>query len=265
MVRPRITRERLLFVHASTVYSDYYLPLALRLARHGVETWLPDVRGHGHSAGQRGHTRSWHDPLGDVLAAWHEMQTIGTADALIGGESYGGLLAYEAIRSGGVVPRGAVFLSPAFGLRFHPSPMAYRVLTRWIRPMAGQLRPLRPLPVAGVTNNPALRRLIERDRLCNRHYTLGFLLNLMEAQRAVPKPDREWQIPTLVLLSEGDPITDNAVTHAVFEGNPTVSVRMKSRALHSLVADQPHWVASSIAHWIGKHPSVLITPGQHSD
>jgi alpha-beta hydrolase superfamily lysophospholipase len=55
VVRPHITRERLLF---STVYSDYYLSLALRLARHGIETWLPDLRGHGHSAGQRGHTRS---------------------------------------------------------------------------------------------------------------------------------------------------------------------------------------------------------------
>lgn len=131
--------------------------------------------------------------------------------------------------------------------------------------MAGQFRPLRPLPVAGVTNNPALRSLLERDRLCNRHYTLGFLIHLMEAQRAVPKPDHDWHIPTLVLLSEGDPITDNAVTYAVFGRNPTVSVRVKGNALHGLIADQPYWVASSIAHWIGKHPSVLITPGQHSD
>ncbi len=224
-MRPHITREQLLFIHASTVYSDYYLPLALRLARHGIETWLPDLRGHGHSAGQRGHTRLWHDPVGDVLAAWQAMQSVHGGAALIGGESYGGLLAYEAVRSGRIAPRGAVFLSPAFGLNFHPSPMAYRVLTRWIWPVAGRFRPLRPLPVAGVTSNSTLRGLIERDRLCNRHYTLGFLLHLMEAQRAVPKPDRDWHIPTLVLLSEGDPITDNVVTHAVFEGNPIVSVR----------------------------------------
>ncbi len=53
-----------------------------------------------------------------MLAAWQAMHSDHGADALIGGESYGGLLAYEAIRSGGIAPRGAVFLSPAFGLHF---------------------------------------------------------------------------------------------------------------------------------------------------
>ena len=250
VVHPRTTRERLLFVHASTVHSEYYLPLALQLARHGIETWLPDLRGHGHSAGQRGHTRAWHEPVGDVLAAWQAMQADPAPSVLIGGESYGALLAYEAVRLGAASPSGAIFLSPAFGLHYHPSPTVYRLLTRWIWPVGGQFRPLRRLPVEGVTQNPALRSLIERDRLCNRHYTLGFLLHLMEAQRAVPKPDREWDIPTLILLSEKDPITDNEVTRAVFDGNPAVSLQLQGSALHSLVADQPVWAAESMADWI---------------
>ncbi len=255
VVHPRVTRDRLVFIHASTVHSEYYLPLALQLARHGVETWLPDLRGHGHSAGQRGHTRSWREPLRDVLATWQAMQEERTTRALIGGESYGALLAYEAVRSGGITPQGAAFLSPAFGLHYHPSPFVYKLLTRCVWPWAGQFRPLRRLPAEGVTNNPALLELIERDRLCNRRYTLGFLLHLMEAQRAVPKPDPDWHIPTLVLLSEGDPITDNAATRAVFDGNQAVSVRLQGGALHSLVADQPDWVALSMADWIRQSPA----------
>lgn len=57
-----------------------------------------------------------------------------------------------------------------------------------------------------------------------------------------------------------DPITDNTATHAVFEGNPAVSLRQHYGALHSLVADQPDWVAWSMVNWIGERSAVLSVP-----
>jgi alpha-beta hydrolase superfamily lysophospholipase len=251
IVRPAAPAARLLFVHASLVHSEYYLPLASQLARFGIETWLPDLRGHGRSAGTRGHTQDWREPVQDVDAVWQAMQAAGPVPLkLAGGESYGAFVTYCAIRFGGLAPDGAVFLSPAFGLHFHPSPLAWWLLTRGAWPAAGRVRPLLALPVGDVAADPAVRRMIDRDPLCNRRYTLGFLLHLLWMQRRVPKPDPDWRTPTLVLLSEGDPVVDNAATRAVFADNAVVAARVGGTGHHSLVADHSAWVVEALAEWI---------------
>ena len=250
VVHPATVRARLLFTHASLVHSEYYLPMAIQLAHWGIECWLPDLRGHGRSGGLRGHTRSWSEPVRDVIAAWQAMRAAGPVPLLLaGGESYGALLTYCAIRSGDIEPDGVTLLSPAFGLNYHPSPLVWWSLTKLAWPWAGRFRPLTPLPFSGVTEDPMVRHYIERDRLCNRRYTLGFLLNLMSAQRLVPQPNPDWSTATLLLLSEHDPITDNAVTQSVFAESPDVTCAVCEQGLHSLVADHPDWVVDHLLNW----------------
>ena len=251
VVRPPSAHTRLLFVHASLVHSEYYLPLAFGLAMHGVETWLPDLRGHGRSGGTRGHTRDWFDPVRDVTAVWAAMQERGRATrTFLGGESYGALTSYLAIRSRNVDPDGAVFLSPAFGLHFRPSPLLWWLLTRCAWPVAGWVRPLRRLPVEGVTRSATVRRIIESDPLCNRRYTLGFLLHLMATQRRVPHPDPDWQLPSLLVTSSGDPITDNTASRDVLGSSSAVTWHECAGSLHSLVADDPDTVVGIVIAWL---------------
>jgi len=250
VVKPSALRARLLFTHASLVHSEYYLPMAVRLAEAGIECWLPDLRGHGRSGGSRGHTRAWSEPVRDVVAVFEAMRAAGPCPLLLtGGESYGALLTYDAIRSGAIVCDGVALLSPAFGLHFHPSPVTWWLLTRLAWPWAGRVRPLAPLTFSGVTEDPMVRRYIERDKLCNRHYSLGFLLHMMTAQKRVPHPDRDWTVATLLLLSAHDPITDNAVTQSVFAASPDVTCHVSEAGLHSLVADHPDWVVDRLLDW----------------
>lgn len=257
VVEPAVVQCRLLFVHASMIHSEYYLPLALRLARYGVETWLPDLRGHGRSEGIRGHTQDWRDPLDDVAATWEAMLGAGPVPLTVaGGESYGAYLVYWAIRERRATPDRGIFLSPAFGLHFHPSPLFWWLL-RQAWPVAARLRPVRALSVDGVTRDTLVEHMIDRDPLCNRHYTLGFLLHLMASQRQVPRPDPDWRLPTLVMLSADDPITDNHVSRAVFAGNPAVQYLVGEGGLHSLVADHPDWVLESMAEWMMPEPRGL--------
>jgi alpha-beta hydrolase superfamily lysophospholipase len=252
IVQPAAPRVRLLFTHASLVHSEYYLPLAAQLARFGIETWLPDLRGHGRSAGTRGHTRNWRDPLEDVAFVWRAMRAAGpVALTLAGGESYGAVVTYCAIRSGDIAPDAAVFMSPAFGLHFHPSRLTWLLLTRGAWPAAGWVRPLLALPVGKVAENTAVRRMIDRDPLCNRRYTLGFLLHLLAAQRRVPAPDPSWRTRTLLLLSAEDPVVDNGASRAVFAGNGAVASVVGATGFHSLVADESPWLVEHLTDWIG--------------
>ena len=249
-VRPPEPRARLLLLHASLVHSEYYVPFALRLAAFGVESWLPDLRGHGRSAGVRGHSRSWDEVLSDVGWTFAAMSRDSDLPLLAGGESYGALLAYSAVRRGLIAPAACLFMSPAFGIFYKPSPSVWWLLRRVGLPVFGHLRPLRVLPAEGITRDPAVGRALQRDSLCNRRYTLAFLLRMMLEQRGLHIPDQDWSTPALVLLSQADPITDNDVSRAIFAGNPQVQVREAEGALHSLVADQPAWAAGEVGRWL---------------
>lgn len=249
-VRPPEPKACLLLLHASLVHSEYYVPFALRLAALGIESWLPDLRGHGRSAGARGYTRSWADALTDAEWSFSAMTRDSDLPAWLGGESYGALLAYSSVKAGLVSPSACLFLSPAFGIYYRPSPGVWWILRHVGLPVFGRLRPLRALPAEGITEDPSVSRAFVRDPLCNRRYTLAFLLRMMVEQRRLEIPDPAWRTRTLVLLSSGDPISDNAVSRAIFAGNAAVEVREAEGGLHSLVADKPSWAAAQVAGWI---------------
>ncbi len=249
-VCPPEPRARLLLLHASLVHSEYYVPFALRLAALGIETWLPDLRGHGRSAGTRGYTRAWGDAQADATFTFEAMTRDGNLPAWTGGESYGGLLAYSAVKAGLIDPSACLFLSPAFGIFYRPSPAVWWILEKVGLPIFGRIRPLRALPAEGITEDPDVGRAFARDPLCNRRYTLAFLLRMMVEQRRLTVPDPAWQKRTLVLLSGGDPITDNTVSRGMFAGNPLVEVREAQGGLHSLVADKPGWAAAQVGDWL---------------
>ena len=249
-VRPPEPRARLMLLHASLVHSEYYVPFALRLAALGIESWLPDLRGHGRSAGVRGYTRSWREALADAEWSFTAMAQGSDLPAWAGGESYGALLAYSAAKAGLIEPAACIFLSPAFGLFYRPSPRVWWFLRQVGLPLFGRVRPLRALSAEGITADASVARALARDPLCNRRYTLAFLLRMMIEQRSLEIPDPAWTTRTLVLLSSGDPITDNAVSRGLFAGNKSVEVREGEGGLHSLVADRPAWAAAQVGKWL---------------
>jgi len=249
-VRPAVPRARLAFVHASLVHSEYYVPFALRLADLGIETWLPDLTGHGRSGGTRGYTRSWGDAVADAAAVFAAMAESADVPLWVGGESYGALVTYSAVQRGLIGAQACLFLSPAFGIHFRPSRSLWWILSRIGLPAFGRLRPVLRLTAEGITRDPMVARAIRRDALCNHRYTLAFLVRMMQVQYELQRPDPAWRTPTLMLLSAEDPITDNDVSREMFRGNPLVAVREAQGALHSLVADLPQWAAQQVGRWV---------------
>ncbi|MCY0906897.1 MAG: alpha/beta fold hydrolase [Sulfobacillus thermotolerans] len=243
---------QLMFLHASAVHSDYYLPLAINLAEAGIRVWLPDLRGHGRSHGARGHVVQFQDYINDLSAIWSAFLATNTAStpSLLGGESLGALIALLTSQAQ-VRPDGLFLVSPALRLHFQFHPVAFRLL--WsLRKVLGRARPLKPLPMTGVSNNSQVVDLIEGDPLTNRYYTLSFLLNLLDAQHRLLQP-QTLSCRSLALFSADDPIVDVSQSAALLEKAGLNDTQFLDKALHSLVADSPERVVPLFLHWYQQH------------
>jgi alpha-beta hydrolase superfamily lysophospholipase len=236
------------------VHSEYYLSFATRLASEGITVWLPDLRGHGRSEGSRGHVQHWHDHVRDIASVWDAMQRVpvtGTAIQLVGGESYGALMAYWAVKLQAVAPDAILLLSPAMELQFQFSPPVWWFLNHVVKPVFPTMRPLAPLGYQGVSSDPAIGRLIERDPMTTRHYTLSFFLNLIAAQKLLRQPEPPLPYRLLAVLSAGDRICNNRAPRAMFTSDPKAQITVLSGQEHSLIADRPDELADTVTTWMG--------------
>ena len=258
-ISPERWHTQLIFLHASMVHSEYYLPIALKWAQEGIRVILPDLRGHGRSCGPRGHVQDFRQHLSDIQRIYAAVQSQYSAPTFLGGESYGALMAYLACIPLRTNLKGGILIAPSFGLYFNPPKWLQYFMRHALHPVWPRLRPILPLPVEGVAHNQNITRLIAQDRNANRHYTLGFLINLWKAQEQVFKESLP-AVPLLALLSEQDGITRNDRTEDALRDHPDVVVRYHSASGHSLVADQPDFVFHESLMWMAKRTGALSDP-----
>ena len=251
-ISPETWYAQLIFVHASMVHSEYYLPIALKWAQEGIRVILPDLRGHGRSQGHRGHLEDFRQHVNDVRRIYDHVQRAHSAPIFLAGESYGALMAYLTCQNPLTNLCGAILIAPSFGLYFKLPLWLQYIMRQLVKPLWPTLRPIRPLSVDGVSVNPEIAQVIMQDRNANRHYTLGFLISLWEAQKYA------WQnplppIPLLVLLSTGDTITRNDQTEILLQHHQDLELRYHSASAHSLMADQPEFVFRASLPWMLSH------------
>ena len=248
----RHPRAQMLFLHASAVHSDFYLPMAIQLAELGIRVWLPDLRGHGRSEGRRGHVRHFDTYRDDLVRLWDSFTSSAAEDlpSVLGGESLGGLVALLAAQ-GLVNPDGLFLVSPALSLHFQLSPTAMGILWR-LRTVLGWVRPLMPLSMAGSTQSREVLDLITRDPLVNRYYSLGFLLSLLYAQHLLVHPEK-LQCASLALFSHDDPIVDTRRSAECMAKAVQHRTEFVDHTLHSLVADAPDRVVARFLQWSKDH------------
>ncbi|PSR29076.1 MAG: hypothetical protein C7B46_18780 [Sulfobacillus benefaciens] len=248
----RHPRAQMLFLHASAVHSDFYLPMAIQLAEAGIRVWLPDLRGHGRSEGRKGHIGHFETYRDDLIGIWEHFVSSAPEDipSVLGGESLGGLVALLAAQ-GLVHPDGLFLVSPALSLHFQLSPAVMGILWR-LQPVVGWIRPLKPLSMAGSTKSHEVMDLISRDPLVNRYYSLGFLLNLLYAQHLLVHPEK-LQCASLALFSHEDPIVDTKRSAECMDKAFQHHNEFMDHTLHSLIADAPDRVVSRFLQWSKDH------------
>jgi acylglycerol lipase len=199
-------RGAVTIVHDAGEHGGRYLGLARAMAERGWSVALPDLRGHGRSEGEIGHSagiREIFRDLGDVQD--HLAYRQPEAPRVLIGQGLGALygLAFAAERPDGIA--ALVLSNPLLDPRFDV-PEAPAGLLKAFK----KVRPTTPGRIgwdpAALTGSEAERRARSEDPLVRDVITVGAAAVAKEAARTCSEGAASLAIPTLLLQGTGDAI-----------------------------------------------------------
>jgi len=233
--RPRAT---VVFVHGWSDHMDRWLWPAERLQEAGYSVFLFDLRGHGRSAGKRGHLARFAQLLADLHAFRRAVVEPTPLPQVLFGHSLGALVVLRYLETDPDLPvDAAVAASPFLALGFRPP--AWKLAAGRVLEHVG-----RGLPVpAGIdpdwlSRDPSVNRAYRADPLVHGRMTPGAWGEIVEAQMLTIEHADRIAVPLLVLVPGGDRIADSQVTLEMAErlAGP-VTVRHYPDMLHELLHD----------------------------
>jgi alpha-beta hydrolase superfamily lysophospholipase len=105
-------------IHGLGEHARRYERFAMGMARHGFATFAVDLRGHGKSAGQRGHVGSWNQWTDDVAAFVGHVEGLAGGEVVPVGHSFGGAALLSTVLAGKLPGiRRFIVSSPALRLK----------------------------------------------------------------------------------------------------------------------------------------------------
>lgn len=250
-------------VHGIAEHGGRYAWLAERAAAQGIGLVTVDLRGHGHSPGERSYVERFDDYLLDVDALWARAKELAAGRPLfLMGHSMGGAIALRwtaqrrqamaglilssaALKIGGDVPRLLIALAP--------------LLSRWLPRLRGtRLDPALisrdPARVAAYVNDPLVSLKAPPAR------TGAELLAAMESNRLAAAG---LDLPVYLFHGDADRLTDPAGSRDIFEawGGADKTLRLWPGSRHetlndldreAVVAELLDWVRDHVAGQAGK-------------
>ena len=222
-------------VHDAGEHGPRYLPLAHELSAAGWAVALPDLRGHGRSEGERGHSAGIREVVRDLSDVQdHLAYRQPTASKVLVGQGLGALyaLAYACERPEGLA--ALVLSAPLLEPRFDVPRSSGGLLRRFRR--SGSVAPLRiAWTPEQLTSDPVERRKRDEDALVHAQITQRAAEQAAAAAREYRPKISSLSMPTLVLQGRGDPIVRASDVLALAGRN--VDVRVFEGMLHDLFHD----------------------------
>lgn len=201
-------RARLLVVHGYQEHGGRYQALAQALTASGIETLAFDLRGHGRSAGPRGHVDRFSDYVADVdcVLAQAPARPVPT---FVFGHSLGGLIALSATRARRPDVAGVLVTNPYLGLAM-PVPAWKRNLGRLLGRIVPRFGLGNGIDSRWLTQDPDVLASYRHDPLLINHATAGWLVQTEAAQAALLEAPQVG-CPLWFAYSDVDPVASPAV------------------------------------------------------
>jgi alpha-beta hydrolase superfamily lysophospholipase len=249
---------RLDVVHGWADHSGRYTHLLKALTPLNLEVNLPDLRGHGHSGGKRGHIRRFDDYLQDLaqLFSLKDPRPGGKTPRWLLGHSMGGLVAFHlALR----YPRhyqGLILSAPYMANLPTTSPGL-----RWLFRLLAWLIPVLPLThkvdLQGISHDPAEITAYAEDPLVHRTITPRWFNEILTAQNRALHEAAFLSLPLLMQLSPDDTVVDSQASLAVYLRLPggAKTLRVYPRCGHELYNEsEPNRTKplKDLVVWIGE-------------
>lgn len=254
---PPEAKAALLVVHGYGEHGGRYRRVLQRWARKGLAAGVLDLRGHGWSAGARGHCDrfgDFHDDVDDLLAVIRER--VPELPLFGFGHSFGGLIVTTHALSRPSVFRGLVLSSPFFGLALEV-PQSKKVLGE----LASRLYPKLGVPSglqgSDMTHDEALARLYDIDPLMNKDATARWFTETQAAQKDLLARAQQLTMPVLLIAAGADRVVSTPAARQVFERFGSSDKTFEERAgLYHEILNEPKVgdeIADQMADWVLAH------------
>lgn len=251
---PRDAKAVLLMVHGYAEHGGRYRRVVQQWARRGIAAGLIDLRGHGWSAGVRGHCErftDFHDDVDDLLAILRER--VPDLPLFGFGHSFGGLVITTHAISRPSIFRGLVLSSPFYGLALQV-PEAKKVAGK----LASRLLPTLGVPSgltgADVTHDEAIARLYDNDPLIFKNATARWFTETEAAQKDLLARAPQLRMPVLLVAAGADRVVSTPIARSVFErfGSADKTFDERPGLFHEILnePDARDGIADQMASWV---------------
>lgn len=233
----------ILILHGWSDHAGRWSETAEKLRQAGYSAYLLDQRGHGRSAGRRGHLSRFSQLLGDLQAFRRVVRVRTAAPQVLLGHSFGGLVALRYLETQPLEPLAATIVtSPFLGLGFAVNPLKL-LAGRLLADLAPSVSLPTGLDSEALSRDPAVGPAYRADPLVHQRMTAGAWKEIQWAQRAVAADAHRIDGPIQFLLTGEDRIVDAGMARAFADGlRGDVQVRwypeMYHEALHDPQRDQ---------------------------
>jgi len=240
-------------VHGHGEHSGRYERFARGMAARQMATYAVDLRGHGESAGQRGHIDSWSQWVDDVAAFVKHVEDEATGEVVPLGHSFGGVVMLSTARAGRLSKaRRFIVSNPALRLT--------REVPAWLSSVSKTLATFAPkltlnnnVDAATVSRIPEVVEAYRTDPLVHDKITTRLYAEWRRASKDNLEHAGDLKLPFLILAGTADPLIDPQSSRELHQRAPASELRMLEGRYHEpfndLGSDE---VFDLIADWLGK-------------
>jgi lysophospholipase len=211
---------------------------AERLAAAGYAVYVLDQRGHGDSAGVRGHLSRFSQLLGDLQAFRRVVRLQRDAPQVLLGHSFGALVVLRYLETQPSDPvRAAVLSSPWLALA-QPRPLVKRIAAGPLADLWPSLPLKTGLDARRLSRDPAVGAAYLGDSAVHQVMTPGAWREIQWAQRVVPADAHRLDGPLVFLLAGQDAIVDAGRARVFADGlHSAVESRWYPEMYHEVLLD----------------------------
>jgi alpha-beta hydrolase superfamily lysophospholipase len=224
------------------------------MTRYGFGTFAVDLRGHGKSAGRRGHVDRWSQWTDDVAAFVTHVEGIAGGEVVPLGHSFGGATLLSTVLER-KVPKTKRFVlsSPALRLKVSVPPFKLK-LGRAASKILPRLTLNNEVDPKTLSRMPEVVEAYRTDPLVHNKISLRMYSEWTDACKGIFAHAGEIKLPFLILAGTDDQLIAPEGSKELYElTSPVSELRLLQGRYHEPFNDlENEEVFSLIAHWLSK-------------
>ena len=241
-------------VHGLGEHAGRYERFAQGMAKHGFGAFAIDLRGHGHSPGQRGHVDSWSQWTDDVSAFVAHVASVAGGEVVPLGHSFGGATVLSTVLAGKLSTARRFIVSSA-ALKVKVKVPAWKIkLGTTASKMLPKLALDNEVDPKLLSRIPEVVEAYRTDPLVHSKISSRLYTEWLAATRDILNRAGEIKVPFLILAGSNDGLIDPEGSSQLHEKAPAMSeLRLLEGRYHEPFNDRDNEeVFTLIANWLAK-------------